>query len=222
MNDTHSRARIAALALLVAVSIVGGVAGNSALTAPRSSGVEVYLPFVARPWLGGPLVSVPAGNGVAAFRIGRTEVTNAQYAQCVAAGVCTVPSDTTNYNNPAYANHPVVWVRRAQAWVYASWVGGTLPTEAQWMRACQGDDERTYPWGNQLPDATWLNFNFNPNTTTTVGTYPAGASPYGALDMVGNVAEWVDNTSFTTHGGGFTDQRDSVSCRARHLSGGVT
>ena len=98
MNDTHSRARIAALALLVAVSIVGGVAGNSALTAPRSSGVEVYLPFVARQAGPAPtatptptplpptatptpipvdVVSVPAGNGVAAFRIGRTEVTNA-------------------------------------------------------------------------------------------------------------------------------------------------
>jgi hypothetical protein len=248
MNNVHNRTRIAALALLVAVSIVRSVAGSSALTAPRSSGVEVYLPFVARQAGPAPtatptptplpptatptpipvdVVSAPAGNGVAAFRIGRTEVTNAQYAQCVAAGACTLPSYTTEpwspYNNSAYANHPVVYVSRAQAqayaaWAYAAWAGGSLPTNAQWTRACQGDDGRPYPWGNQPPDATRA--NYYPGTgpvgdTTAVGSYPAGASPYGALDMAGNVWEWVDDGNFALRGGAFDVNAVNVVCGAR-------
>jgi len=245
MNNVHNRTRIAALALLVAVSIVRSVAGSSALTAPRSSGVEVYLPFVARQAGPAPtatptptplpptatptpipvdVVSVPAGNGVAAFRIGRTEVTNAQYAQCVAAGACTLPSYTTEpwspYNNSAYANHPVVYVSRAQAqayaaWAYAAWAGGSLPTNAQWTRACQGDDGRPYPWGSQPPDATRANYTMNVGDTTPVGAYPAGASPYGLLDMAGNVWEWVVDGNFVVRGGAFSPNADSVMCGAR-------
>jgi formylglycine-generating enzyme required for sulfatase activity len=161
------------------------------------------------------LVSVPAGNGVAAFRIGRTEVTNAQYAQCVADGACTVPSATLSYYNPLYAEHPVVAVSRTQARAYASWVGGSLPTEAQWTRACQGDDGRTYPWGNQMPDATLANYNSIVGDTTAVGSYPTGASPYGALDMVGNVWEWVEDGSWVIRGGGFVEVIDYVRCGAR-------
>jgi formylglycine-generating enzyme required for sulfatase activity len=152
---------------------------------------------------------------VAAFRIGRTEVTNAQYAQCVAAGACTLPSDTTRYNNSSYANHPVVYVSRAQARTYAAWVGGSLPTEVQWTRACQGDDGRPYPWGSQPPDATRANFNYNVGDTTPVGSYPVGVSPYGALDMAGNVWEWANNGNFIMRGGAFSDSAGNVVCGAR-------
>jgi formylglycine-generating enzyme required for sulfatase activity len=160
-------------------------------------------------------VRVPAGNGVAAFFIGRTEVTNAQYARCVAAGACTVPADTTNYNNPARADHPVVYVTWAQARSYATWVGGSLPTEAQWLRACQGDDGRTYPWGNQAPDETRANFNWNVGGTMPVGSYPSGASPYGLLDMAGNAWEWVEDGYFIVLGGSFYDGAVNVGCGAR-------
>jgi hypothetical protein len=126
--------------------------------------------------LGWGMVDVPAGAGVAAFRIGRTEVTNAQYAQCVAAGDCTVPVVpeglaaslresgypekhwVSSYGDAAYAEHPAVWVTREQARAYAAWAGGRLPTEAEWMRACQGDDGRTYPWGDAAPDGQLANF----------------------------------------------------------------
>ena len=176
-------------------------------------------------------LSIPAGNGVAAFRILRTEVTNAQYAQCVAAGVCTVPyrDDFCDaYPDPAYADHPVVCVDRAQARTYAAWIGGSLPSEAQWFRACQGDDGRTWPWGNIPPDGALANFNWEGRTqydTTPVGSLPAGASPYGAMDMAGNVWEWVEADDGTTgryivRGGAFLSfASDSVMCDARSEDG---
>jgi formylglycine-generating enzyme required for sulfatase activity len=162
------------------------------------------------------MVSVPAVGGQAAFRIGRTEVTNAQYRACVMARRCTVPRGTrSRYNNPAYANHPVVEVTRSQAREYAAWVGGSLPTEAQWTRACQANDWRTYPWGEAAPDATRANFSYNVGDTTAVGSYPAGASPYGALDMAGNVAEWVNDGNLVIRGGAFYYDADNVVCGTR-------
>ncbi|MBU6335736.1 MAG: formylglycine-generating enzyme family protein [Chloroflexi bacterium] len=204
--------------------------------------------------LGGGLVDVPAGAGVAAFRIGRTEVTNAQYAQCVAAGACTVPvvpEDiaaslresgypekywVSRYGDAAYAEHPVVWVTREQAREYAAWAGGRLPTDTEWTRACQGDDGWTYPWGDAAPDGRLANF-YDPaqdgdtsdndyGDTTAVGSYPAGASPYGALDMAGNVWEWVeaddgDDGRFIVRGGAFNFVAANVVCGARFEGGGL-
>jgi formylglycine-generating enzyme required for sulfatase activity len=159
----------------------------------------------------------------------QTEVTNAQYRACVTARACTVPADTTNYNNPALADHPVVYVTRAQARSYATWVGGSLPTESQWLRACQGDDRqtapwRTYPWGDgyvYAPDATRANFNGNVGGTMPVGSYPSGASPYGLLDMAGNVWEWAepddgDDRRYIVRGGGFGSVAADVVCGTRY------
>lgn len=229
MKHFYPNGRILAYLLSVIIAICSITVIRGAFTASRST-TEVYLPFMTAPTEtpvsmppGNPspptagYASIPAGDGVAAFRIMRTEVTNMQYAQCVAANACTPPAYSNN--NPSYANHPVVGVTRAQARQYAAWVGGKLPTRAQWLRACQGGDGRIWPWGNQPPtDPTHgaeTQANFLPlllDDTTPVASFPTGASPYNVHDMAGNVAEWIDDGSYVTMGGTFADMEDDIMC----------
>lgn len=126
-----------------------------------------------------------------AFWIMQTEVTNAQYGKCVGADVCTEPNNII-WNQADFTQHPVTHVSWEQATEYAAWIGGRLPTEAEWEKAARGTDGRLFPWGNAEPDETLLNYNNqHRGGITPVGSYPTGASIYGALDMAGNVWEWV-------------------------------
>lgn len=129
---------------------------------------------------------------IESFWLQRTEVTNAQYAKCVAAKACTPPNNQ-RWQNPEFAQHPVTHVTWAQANAYAAWAGGRLPNEAEWERACRGTDGRLYPWGEEEPTSKLANYNNEIGDTTPVGSYPDGVSPYGALDMAGNVWEWTSS-----------------------------
>ena len=167
-----------------------------------------------------------------AFWLDRTEVTNALYSLCVKAGDCQLLRDTTYYGDPRYATHPVVHVSWNDAQAYCEWAGRRLLTEAEWEKAARGTDLRTYPWGNQLPDANLANFadvnldvywanklvNDGYTFTAPVGAYPAGTSPYGALDMAGNVREWT--ASLYDVYPGKTDSNSSYRTQYRVLRGG--
>jgi eukaryotic-like serine/threonine-protein kinase len=134
-----------------------------------------------------------------AFWIDQTEVTNSMYTKCVQAGACEVQATTgsnthSNYfTAPKFVDYPVVDLKWVNADKYCTWAGRRLPTEAEWEKAARGTDGFTYPWGNNIPNGSLLNFNTPAGDTVKVGNYPKGASPYGALDMAGNLREWVSD-----------------------------
>jgi formylglycine-generating enzyme required for sulfatase activity len=145
-----------------------------------------------------------------AFWIDRTEVTNQQYQRCVEEAACSPPSETGSYTSetyfgdPGFEAYPVVWVTRDQAVEYCSWAGGRLPTEAEWEYAARGPENLTFPWGNDFDpsranycDASAaagdvdLTYDDGYPETAPVGSFPTGVSWCGALDLAGNVREWV-------------------------------
>ena len=135
----------------------------------------------------------------------KTLVTNAMYARCVQAGACPTHkmdisyTRDSYYTNAEFENYPVIYVTWDNAQTYCAWAGRKLPTEAQWEAAARGSNGNKYPWGNSPPGCNLLNYAVSISTksntcsgdTTAVGKYPQGASPYGLLDMAGNVWEWV-------------------------------
>ena len=144
---------------------------------------------------------------VDAFWMDQFEVTNRQYQICVDAGACLPPADFesatrfTYYDDQNFADYPVINVSWINAVDYCQWRDARLPTEAEWEKAARGDSGFIYPWGDTFED---LHSNYCASTilcpdepedgfkdTSPVGSFPAGASPFGVHDMAGNVNEWV-------------------------------
>ena len=169
-----------------------------------------------------------------AFWIDQTEVTNAQYGRCVAADACAASefANDARYNR---ATQPVVGVSWADAAAYATWVGGRLPTEAEWEYAARGPAGLEYPWGAQAPTCELANVSGCVGLTAPVGSYPAGASWVGVLDLTGNVWEWVadwsgdypsdkqvnptgpaSGTLRVLRGGSFADDQNYARCATRY------
>lgn len=165
-----------------------------------------------RAWLE---VEIPQhGVTVDGFWIDQTEVTHTMYDRCVETGACTglwylkgYTSEEQYNRDPQKDDHPAAPILWSMAHRYCSWVGGRLPTEAEWEWAARGEDGRIYPWGDEEGDGTQANFcdascplslgsvqvNDGFEAFSPVGSYPAGASPFGVLDMSGNVWEWVQD-----------------------------
>jgi eukaryotic-like serine/threonine-protein kinase len=183
------------------------LAPGTTMISEKDNGVMVYVP-AGNFKMGSPdyddraLENEKPQHNVylSAFWINKTEVTNAMYAKCVDDGICQPPFDNRSmtranyFDNNLYLNYPVVKVNWDNAQEYCHWINGRLPTEAEWEKAARGTLGRNYPWGNELPDCTMLNFSNCIGETTEFSRYdPVGASPYGLLDMAGNVGEWVSD-----------------------------
>jgi formylglycine-generating enzyme required for sulfatase activity len=140
-----------------------------------------------------------------AFWIDKTEVTVGMYYLCVEAGRCQEPTGksssthTSYYGNAEFNNYPVIYVDWYRATTYCEWVARRLPTEAEWEKAARGDDGRIYPWGNDMPNNSFLNYGNNIGDITEVGEFIKDISIYGALDMGGNVWEWVQDWYSATY-----------------------
>lgn len=201
--------RLAVAALLIILAILGP--GRWAYYEYQRQGIISSVPLVA--FEGGEIVfgtNSPERSEdepllqavqVEAFGIERTEVTNANYEICVAAGFCDEPNNKIFYDNPDLGQHPVVYVSFGQAETYCTWLGRRLPTTYEWERAARGQKGRSWPWGETSPTPdnanTLILLNSEtqewsePKETVEVASLKHGATPDGVYDLVGNVWEWT-------------------------------
>lgn len=204
------------------------------------------------------------------YQLARVPVTVAQFAAFVeTSGYCTTAEQEGNswgvnatgwfaikgatWQRPkgeedetaVKAAHPVTHVSWYDAVAFCRWAGVRLPTEVEWEKAARGTDRRLFPWGNEPPNAQRRNYSLAVGDTTPVGSYPLGVSPYGLLDMAGNVREWTstlwgpyadlsayaypynstdgrenaaapDDICRVMHQGSFASTISNVRCAARH------
>ena len=137
---------------------------------------------------------------IAAFDLGRTEVTVSEYRACVTEGACTpakAGDETHNWGRADREDHPVNAVSWDQADAYCRWVDGRLPTEVEWEWAARGrDEDRKYPWGDAEPtcELAVVHKGCGTNTTAPVGSRsPQGDSRDGVQDLLGNAREWTSS-----------------------------
>ncbi len=139
------------------------------------------------------------------FWIQQAEVTNQQYAQCVADGKCSAPNQEPKtpywYLDALKASDPVVGVTWFQAQEYCTYINSRLPTESEWELTARGFESKAYPWGTDQPDCSLLDFNncLDPSEPEEVRSYNNGASDFEAMDMSGNVFEWTGDWYLDTY-----------------------
>ena len=166
---------------------------------------QVYIPAGAFARGGGSEGRAVRKVSLSEFWIDRHELTVARYLACVGSGTCTSAKDdefcTVRESNREL---PINCVDRAQATTYCEWVGGVLPTYAQWEKAARGTDARPYPWGWSEPNCavasvkdgdgpSIASMGCHHRGAAPVAGFAAGASPFGVLDLSGNVWEWVQD-----------------------------
>lgn len=143
---------------------------------------------------------------LASYRIARMPVTSRQYARFVAETGRPWPA-------PGRDEVPVTYVTLDDAAAFCAWAGARLPSEDEWEHAARGRDDRLWPWGDAPPDASRAVFAAGIGAPAPVGSRPAGASPFGVLDLAGNVCEWTDGDA--VRGGSYLDGADAIRCSAR-------
>jgi iron(II)-dependent oxidoreductase len=121
------------------------------------------------------------------YWIYKNDVTVAQYKEYCAATGTEMPYLADGFSND---DHPIVNVSWKDAQAYCAWAGTKLPTEAQWEKAARGMNGQIYPWGNKFDKSKCWTAESDGSQTKPVGSFPYGASPYGCLDMAGNVWQW--------------------------------
>ena len=135
------------------------------------------------------------GVRVSPFWMARYEVTREQYERFMTETGHAKPAQWTNKLLAASSSQPVVGVTWDDALQFCRWAGGRLPTEAEWEFAARGTTTRRYPWGDEEPDPTRASFHLDVGfgSTRPVGTAQEGASPFGIMDLAGNVFEWCSD-----------------------------
>lgn len=193
MKTCAGDSRIPAIPLLAASFLLASCVARSLSATPAMPDKMVSVP-AGWSLMGqddGPRANQPQHRVyLDAFAIDRTEVTNAAFAEFLAE---------TGYQAKGWddrlraerADRPVVGVIWREAHAYCQWAGKRLPSEAEWEKAARGEDERLYPWGDRWDSANANMEESGYGDVLPVGSFPAGASPYGVLDMAGNAAEWV-------------------------------
>lgn len=130
---------------------------------------------------------------VTAFALARTETRRADYQRCVDDGACAPPAETGWCGSvEVLADDPVSCVSYEDARAFCGWLGGRLPTAAEWEYAARGGQDGVYPWGDAPPDEALARYGGLYDGPDAVGAHPANG--YGLYDMAGNVREWTAST----------------------------
>lgn len=183
------------------MTLLCAMALESAVVVPVAPPSMVTIPsgtFVRGDGDGEPDEKPVQRVAVPTFAIDRMEVTVGEYAECVEAKICKPSARRANHEE---AKLPVTQVSWQDATTYCVWRGKRLPSETEWEKAARGTDSRRYPWGSEFScqRGNFGNYAMDgrcaeegaPGKPVAVGSFPSGASPYGVLDMAGNVWEWT-------------------------------